>query len=109
MNPSMGFPWRLSLKTRQDWTISLSNLDSRIPVNAVLHEETRRKRANAKPVKQKYGVSFQRGPTQVMEAILSQASHRSVDEYAQFSSTFGAKEDLDFLLQLSAQLAATTR
>ena len=44
---------------------------------------------------------------EVTEAILCQASTQSVDDYAKFSSTFGAKEDLDFLLQLSAQLAGS--
>ena len=42
-----------------------------------------------------------------MEAILSQASTQSVEQYALFSSTFGTKEDLDFLLQLSAQMAGS--
>jgi hypothetical protein len=44
---------------------------------------------------------------EVMEAILCQASAQNVDEYALFSSTFGTKEDLDFLLQLSAQMAGS--
>lgn len=44
---------------------------------------------------------------EVMEAILCQASAQSVDQYALFSSTFGTKEDLDFLLQLSAQMAGS--
>lgn len=44
---------------------------------------------------------------EVMEAILCQASTQSVEQYAAFSSTFGTKEDLDFLLQLSAQLAGS--
>ena len=42
-----------------------------------------------------------------MEAILSQASTQSVEQYALFSSTFCAKEDLDFLLQLFAQIAGS--
>ena len=42
-----------------------------------------------------------------MEAILCQASMQSVEKYAKFSSTFGTKEDLDFLLQVSAQLAGS--
>lgn len=44
---------------------------------------------------------------EVLEAILCQASAQSVDQYALFSSTFGTKEDLDFLLQLSAQMAGS--
>lgn len=44
---------------------------------------------------------------EVMEAILCQASAQSVDQYALFSSTFGTKEDLDFLLQFSAQMAGS--
>ena len=44
---------------------------------------------------------------EVMEAILCQASAQSVEQYALFSSTFGTKEDLDFLLQLSAQMAGS--
>lgn len=44
---------------------------------------------------------------EVMEAVLRQASTQSVENYAQFSSTFGTKEDLDFLLQLSAQMAGS--
>ena len=44
---------------------------------------------------------------EVMEAILCQASDQSVEHYARFSSTFGTKEDLDFLLQLSAQMAGS--
>lgn len=44
---------------------------------------------------------------EVMEAILCQASGQSVEDYARFSSTFGTKEDLDFLLQLSAQMAGS--
>lgn len=42
-----------------------------------------------------------------MEAILCQASAQNVDQYALFSSTFGTKEDLEFLLQLSAQMAGS--
>lgn len=41
----------------------------------------------------------------MLEAILCQASAQSVENYATFSSTFGTKEDLDFLLQVSAQMA----
>ena len=44
---------------------------------------------------------------EVTEAVLRQASSQSVEDYARFSSTFGTKEDLDFLLQLSAQLAGS--
>ena len=42
-----------------------------------------------------------------MESILCQASVQSVENYATFSSTFGTKEDLDFLLQVSAQMAGS--
>jgi hypothetical protein len=45
---------------------------------------------------------------QVMEAILCRTSAQSVEQYALFSSTFGTKGDLDFLLQLSAQMAGTS-
>ena len=44
---------------------------------------------------------------EVMETILCQASDQSVENYARFSSTFGTKEDLDFLLLLSAQMAGS--